>query len=79
MVLQNAIEGKFGVSAPVLINDKTKDSWTLIEHAKRRITTVQELELVSFLKSKENSVKGEEVVRRARVELDANYGQEDAE
>ncbi|GEM_PF-2025190 len=78
--LQSAIEGRFGsISAYVLVNNKTKDGWTLVEHCPRRITSVRDLELVSFLKQDENSVKGEEMVRRARVELDASYGQEDAE
>lgn len=37
------------------------------------------VDAVSFLKGAETSVNGEEMVRRARVELNANYGQEDAE
>lgn len=78
--LQLIVEGKFNeASAPVFVNDKTKDGWILLEHASRRITSAQNLELVSFLKRGENSIGGEEMVRRARVELDANYGQEDAE
>ncbi len=78
--LQNAIEGKFdGVSVPVFVYDKTKDGWKLLENTPRQITSMHDLELVSFLKQGENSVNGEEMVRRARVELNANYGQEDAE
>ena len=78
--LQDAIEGKFdGVSTPVFVNDKTKNGWTLLENTPRRITSVSGLEFISFLKQKENSINGEEMIRRARVELDANYGQEDAE
>lgn len=68
-----------GVSVPVFVHDKTKDDWTLLEHASRRITSATNLELVPFLKEKESFVSGEEMVRRARVELDANCGQEDAE
>ena len=78
--LQDAIEGRFGgVSTPIFVNDKTKDGWKLLENTSRKITSANDLELVSFLKEKESSINGEEMVRRTRVELDANYGQEDAE
>lgn len=77
--LQNAIEGKFNeASAPVFANDKTKNSWTLIENTPLRITSAHDLELVPFLKNGETLINGEEMVRRAR-KLNANYGQEDAE
>ncbi len=59
--------------------DKTKDGWKLLEHTSRRITSATDLELVPFLKEREVSTNGEEMVRRARVELNANYGQEDVE
>ena len=78
--LQDAIEGRFdNVSIPIFANDKTKDGWKLLENTSRRISSINDLELVSFLKQKESSINGEEMVRRARIELDANYGQEDAE
>ena len=78
--LQNAIEGRFSsVSTPIFVNDKTKDGWKLLENASRKISSIGDLELVTFLKKGENSINGKEIVRRARVELDANYGQEDAE
>lgn len=77
--LQKAVEGKFDGVAPAFVYNKTKDGWTLIENTPRRITSVRDLELVTFLKNGEVSVKGEEMVHRARVEFDANYGQEDAE
>lgn len=52
--------------------------WTLLEHSSRRITSARDLELVSFLKRGEHSIRGEEMARRAREELNANYGEEDA-
>ena len=78
--LQKAVEGKFvsGVT-PAFVHDKTKDGWTLIENTVRRITSVRDTELVSFLKNGEVFINGEEMLRRARVEFDANCGQEDAE
>ncbi|MBI2033928.1 MAG: hypothetical protein HYT13_02415 [Candidatus Liptonbacteria bacterium] len=79
-VLREAIEGKFvGGVTPAFVHDKTKEGWTLIENTPRRITSVRDLEIVPFLKKGESYVNGEEMVRRARVEFDANYGQEDAE
>ena len=59
--------------------DKTKDGWKLLENTPHRIFSTNDLELVSFLKQGESSINGEEMAQRARVELDANYGQEDAE
>jgi hypothetical protein len=55
--------------------DKRKDGWTLLENSSRRISS--SIDAVSFLKN-ENLVKGNVMAQRA-VELDANYGQEDAE
>lgn len=51
--------------------------WKLLENTPRRLTSAN-IEAVSFLKGNETYINGEEMVRRA-VELDANYGQEDAE
>lgn len=58
--------------------DKRKDGWTLLENVQRRLTSAN-IDVVSFLNGNENYINGEEMVRRARMELDANYGQEDAE
>ena len=57
--------------------DMRKEGWTLLENAPRRLSSA--INEVSFLKNGESSISGEEMVRRARVELNANYGQEDAE
>lgn len=78
--LQAAIEGRFcGEPSGSFARDMRKEGWKLLQHTPRRLTSVIDLELVLFLKQGENSVGGEEMVRRARFELDANYGQEDAE
>lgn len=58
--------------------DMRKEGWKLLENVGRRINSISDLELVSFLKSGEDYINGEEMLRRAR-ELDANYSQEDAE
>lgn len=64
--------------ASIFTNDKTKEGWTLFKNVSRRITSVRDLELVSFLKKGEYRVKGATVERRA-AELNADLGQEDAE
>lgn len=66
-------------NAATFIHDKAKDGWTLLENVGRRITSVRDLELVPFLKGGEDYINGEEMARRARMELDANLGQSDAE
>lgn len=63
----------------VFTRDMRNEGWELMEDAPRRITSVKDLELVSFLKSGETLIKGEELVLRARGELNADYGQHDAE
>lgn len=63
----------------VFTRDMRKESWKLLEDAPRRITSVKDIELVPFLKKNEKSIKGEELVLRARGELNADYGQHDAE
>ena len=69
-----------GDHTPAFSRDMRKEGWELVEPgSKRTINSVSNLELVSFLKSGESSINGEEMVRRARKELDANLGQEDAE
>ena len=75
--LQAAIEGRFGAITGNFKRDMGKEGWTLLENAPRRLSSV--VEGVSFLKGNESYVNGEVMVRRALVELDANYGQEDAE
>lgn len=60
-------------------HDMRKEGWTLLENTSRRLNSVSGLDLISFLRDGESSANGEEVTHRARIELDANYGQEDAE
>lgn len=61
------------------MRDMRKEGWKLLEDTPRSITSAKDLELVPFLKDGENSIRGEELVLRARGELKANYGQHDAE
>src|SRR3989338_10507910 len=75
--LQTAIEGRFGVVTSTFKRDMRKEGWTLSENVSRRLNSA--IDGISFLKKGENYINGEEMVRRARTELDANYGQEDAE
>ena len=56
--------------------DMRKKSWTLLENSPRRLSSA--INGIPFLKNGDSSIGGEEMVRRA-IELDANYGQEDAE
>lgn len=76
--LQAAIEGRFGAVIGNFKRDMRKGGldWTLLENVPRRISSV--IDAIPFLTSGENSVKGDVMATRA-VELDANYGQEDAE
>jgi len=62
-------------------HDKTKDDWELLEDVGfvPVISSFDELELVSPLKSGEIHLPGEELVQRAREELRANLGQRHAE
>ena len=75
--LQAAIEGRFGLVAGNFKRDMRKEGWTLLENAPRRLSSA--ITGISFLKEGETRINGEEMVRRARFELDADYGQEDAE
>ena len=80
--LQDAIEGRFGNNAEPASSftyDKRKDGWKLLENSPRSITSVKDVEAVPFLRPGENSVGGEEMFRRARVELGTNLSQEDGE
>ncbi len=62
-----------------LSRDMRKEGWTLTEKVSRKIASITDLKLVPILKKGETSINGEEMVRRARKELNANLGQEDAE
>ena len=65
--------------AESFLYDRRSDGLILVEDVPRRITSVRDLELLPFLKDGENSVNGEEMVLRARGDLNANFGQHDAE
>lgn len=84
--LQDAVMGNFRTETPdgilpadSFLFDKRKQGWKLLEDASRRIESVSNIEPVSLLIDGENYAGGEEMVRRARVELDCNFGQHDAE
>ncbi len=64
---------------PNLRFDRRKDGLELLEHKPRTITAVSDLKLVPFLRDNEKLIRGYDLISRARYELDANYGQEDAE
>lgn len=64
---------------PNLRFDKRKEGWELREHTGRSIISVDDLEPVPFLRDGEKSIKGYDLIGRARYELNANLGQEDAE
>ena len=74
--LQAAIEGRFTTVTGAFKRDMTKEGWTLLENASRRINGT--IDVVPFLKTGESLVKGDVMAQRA-VELDGNYSQEDAE
>ncbi|MDP3934857.1 MAG: hypothetical protein Q8Q46_01405 [Candidatus Giovannonibacteria bacterium] len=58
----------------------TKRDWEFLEKMPGRLDSViKSLELVSFLKDRENQIGGEEMLCRARFEFGTNYGQEDAD
>ncbi len=77
--IAHAVQPIINRGAAVFKYDKRKNGWKLLEHVPRGLTSVSDLELVPFLKSGESSIRGEELVRRSRLELNTNYGQEDAE
>ena len=64
---------------PNLRYDWRKDGLELVEHKPRTITAVSDFEPVPFLRDGEQTVCGYDLIGRARYELDANLGQEDAE
>jgi hypothetical protein len=67
------------IPTPNLKRDMRRDGWKLLEHTPRRLTSASNLEGVAFLKAGESYILGEEMVRRARIESDTNWSQEDAE
>lgn len=75
--LQAGIEGRFESVAGNFKRDMRKEGWTLLENQPHRLSSA--IDGIPFLKESENVITGEEMVCRARAELDANYGQEDAE
>lgn len=79
--LQAAIEGRWNGTAVTghFSRDMREEDWELLENVSRVTNSVAALKLVPFLKPDENYVNGEEMVRRARMELASNFGQEDAE
>lgn len=58
-------------------HDKTKERWTLVEDVGKGVIPVAGLELISFLKDDEQSVK-EEAMRQRAKEMGANLGQRQA-
>lgn len=73
MILRKA----FGMS--LFSRDMTKEGWELLEDVGGEPIPASKLELVPFLKEGEEYIKGEELVRRAREELNANLGQRQVE
>jgi len=59
--------------------DKREIGWKLIEDVRFTPIDLNKLELVPFFKDGENSVAGQEMVRRSREELHTNLGQRHAE
>lgn len=60
-----------------LTYDKTKDGWFLVKNVQRRLTSC-DIEGVSYLRKYGAGSHGNDVLDRA-IELDADYGQADAE
>lgn len=75
--LQAGIEGRFRQVFGSFRFEKREDGWTLLENVPRRLTS-SNIEAVSFLKRLETYINGEALVSRA-LQMEANYGQEDAE
>jgi hypothetical protein len=66
--------------ASIFKRDMRAEGWTLLEDVEGVADiSAGNLELVLSLKDGERSIKGEELVRRARGELRANLGQRHAE
>lgn len=75
-----ALTGAGSVFAPATFTyDITKDDWKLLENvAEPKEIKISDLQMVSFLKSGERYIKGEEMRRRAK-EMKCNFGQTTAE
>lgn len=78
--LQALIEGRFpGDLTSVFSRDMTTEGWKLVEDVEKlQIGELLKLEFASILKQGENSISGNEMMRRAK-ELGCNLGQLDAE
>lgn len=72
-------DGFIATIQPNLQNDRRQDGWTLIDHTPRSITAVSDLKLVPFLRDGEKTLRGYDMMGRARWEFGADLGQEDAE
>lgn len=80
LIAKGNFEGLSLAPQPNLRFDKRREGWTLLEHAPRQIISVADLdEPVSFLQDGETSIRGYDLIGRARYEFDANLGQEDGE
>lgn len=67
------------VSTPTFTHDKTKDGWTLVQNMTEPVGIyISKFKMVSFLKSGESYIKGEEMRRRA-INMKCNFGQTTAE
>lgn len=79
--LQAGIEGRFtGIqSIHFFKRDMSTEGLTLVGNTPRSLNSVADLDLVTFLKKDEQSISSRELIRRARLEFNANLGQEDAE
>jgi len=78
--LQRVHDGQFGTGAPNFTHDMRKDGWQLLEDCGfiPAITSVADLEPVSFLRDGEARVNGETMATRAK-ELKVALGQKQAE
>ena len=76
---KGGFDGFTAANEPNLRFDKRKEGWELLEHAPRQIVSAADIEPVPFLRQGESSTRGYDLIGRARYELDANLGQEDAE
>jgi len=63
---------------PSPYNPYDNEGWTLLVNTPRRITLAENLELVSVMKSGENCISGLELTRRASLDFNSDYGNEDA-
>ena len=66
------------VPTPTFLRDMAKEGWTLVEDVEGDPLSADNLELVSFLRRREDHVSGETMRERAKKEK-ANLGQRQAE